>query len=91
MTTEVKTIQCKNCEARYKVPATITAHKMACKRCGHPIFLKSRATTKRRTAVRRYTRVKGAVKPTKVSPLLYASGVACLVLLVAVVVYLMAM
>jgi predicted Zn finger-like uncharacterized protein len=87
MTTEAMTITCKNCEARYRVPATFNGHKTKCKRCGHPIFIKSRTTTKRRTT-RRYTRLKGNVKPKKVSPLLYVSGAACIVLLAAVFIYL---
>jgi len=88
MTTEPITITCKNCEARYKIPPTFKNHKIACKRCGHPIFIKSRTTTKRRTTSRRYTRLKGNVKPQKVSPLLYVTGAACIVLLAAVVIYL---
>ncbi|MBN2490955.1 MAG: hypothetical protein JXQ29_08905 [Planctomycetes bacterium] len=91
MANDVRTIECKHCEARYKIPASFAAHKITCKRCGNPIFLRSRTTTKRHTTVRRYTRVKGAVQPQAVSPLLYVSGAACLVLLAAVIIYLTAL
>ena len=83
-----KSIECKNCEARYKIPATFTGHKVTCKHCGHPIFIRSRTTTKRRATARRYTRVKGTPKPKKISPLLYVSGFGCLVILCAIVAYL---
>ena len=88
MANDVLTIPCKHCDARYKIPDTFTGHKFTCKKCQNPIFIKSRTTTKRRPTVRRHTRVKGAVKPRKVSPLLYVSGAACVVLLAGVIIYL---
>ena len=88
MASATMVIECKNCEARYKIPTTFTGHKFICKRCHSPVFVKSRTTTKRRPTMRRYTRVKGNPRPQKVSPLLYLSGVACIVLLAAVVIYL---
>ena len=87
MATDTRTIECKNCEARYKVPANFNAHKITCKRCNSPIFLRTRTPTRKHTT-RRYTRVKGNPKPKKISPLMYASGIGCVVLVAAIIIML---
>lgn len=90
MSNEVMQIECKNCEARYRVPPSMSGKKLTCKRCGKPIFVRSGTTAKRRTTTRRYTRVKGAQKPKQISPLMYASGAGCLLIVVGAVVALLA-
>ena len=91
MANDVLAVACKHCDARYKIPESFTGHKFNCKKCQNPVFIRSRTTTKRRPTVRRHTRVKGSVKPRKVSPLLYVSGGACLLLLAGVIIYLTSM
>lgn len=95
MSSEIQVIQCKNCEARYRLPAGVSGQKLTCKRCGKPIFVRNgttgkRRTTTRRTTTRSYTRVKGAQKPKQISPVMYLSGVGCLLILVGAVVVLVA-
>jgi len=82
-----RTVECKNCEARYKIPETFTAHKITCKRCKHPIFLKNPTSRKKRTTTRRYTRVKGNIKPKKITPLMIASGIGCMVIIAAAIAF----
>ena len=89
MTSESRTVECKNCEARYKVPATFSSHKITCKRCQNPIFLRSPTTKKRRMTTRRYTRVKGNPKPKKITPVMYASGVACVALVAGILIFIL--
>jgi hypothetical protein len=91
MSNDVLQIECKNCEARYRVPPTMAGKKLTCKRCGKPIFVREAGATtkKRRTTTRRYTRVKGAQQPKKISPMMYLSGVACVVLVVGTIVVLL--
>ena len=82
MANDVRVVECKNCEARYKVPATVTAHKMQCKRCKSPIFLNVQTATRgRRPTTRRATRVRGNPPPKKASMLQVLSGVLCLVII----------
>lgn len=77
---------CKKCETRYRVPATYEGRKITCRRCGAPIFLRTRSGTGRRPTVRRYTRSRAAV-PRKATPFQIASGVISLMIVVAIVVY----
>jgi len=86
MSSDIQVIECKNCEARYRVPAGMSSQKLTCKRCGKPIFVRNGTTAKRHTTTRRYTRVKGAQKPKAISALMYCSGVGCVLILVGAVV-----
>ena len=86
MSNDVLAIECKNCESRYRVPAGLAGRKLTCKHCGKPIFVRNGTTGKRRTTSRRYTRVKGAQQAKKVSPIMYLSGVGCLLILVGAIV-----
>ena len=88
MSNDVQIVECKNCEARYRLPARVSSQKLTCKRCGKPIFVRNGTTAKRRTTTRRYTRVKGAQQPKQISPLMYLSGVGCVLILVGAAVVL---
>ena len=83
-------ITCPGCGAKYRIPDSISAKKVRCKKCGSAIFLRlhgafrHRDSGTRRRPTGRYARLKGA-KPVKMSPLHYVTAVVTLVLLVAIV------
>jgi predicted Zn finger-like uncharacterized protein len=87
-------ISCPNCGAKYRIPDSIAAKKVTCKKCGSAIFLRLQGAFRekngsgdhapRRPTTARYARLKGG-KPVKMNPLHYVSALVTVVLLVVFV------
>jgi predicted Zn finger-like uncharacterized protein len=89
-------ISCPNCGARYRIPDSVSAKKVNCKKCGSAIFLRLQGAFREkngsngsgprrpRPTTSRYARLKGP-KQVKMGALHYVSAVLTIVLLVAFV------
>ena len=63
-------VTCSSCQAKYRVPESLSARKITCKKCGKPIFLTIQGAFrekngKPRRSTRTYSRLKRA--PVKLS------------------------